>query len=389
MAMNLFKASAQWSTRPADERFWNLSEMLDATSSYRMSAKTAKVASKDLRVEAVGSDMRLVGRAGTPATLTHFAFGQLASRAKAPAGYLRELPPTLAAQNLNHGLARAEDSEVALLLHQNGSLVCRAALSDSYSRVWNNDIVRRLTDLTAQGWKNPAARPAGVAGERTRIATADDVSQRKGLGGLSVKIGDTIAPAGLYASDKDMFAFLVNEETTIDDGSEDGLARGFFVWNSEVGDCSFGVSTFLYKHVCGNHIVWGAKDVAEIRVRHVGEANARVFQSIAVEMRKYADSAVSDTESQIGAAKRVQLGATKDEAIDAVLAFATKRKIAPLTRAKVTEAYQVAAQTDRYGSPRTVWGMVNGLTEVSQRSGFTDDRTKLDRAAGKVMEMAF
>ena len=44
-----------------------------------------------------------------------------------------------------------------------------------------------------------------------------------------------IAPAGIYASDHDMFAFLVNEEYRIDDGSDGGLARGFFVQNSEVG----------------------------------------------------------------------------------------------------------------------------------------------------------
>jgi len=44
-----------------------------------------------------------------------------------------------------------------------------------------------------------------------------------------------ISPAGIYASDHDMFSFLVNEEYRIDDGSDGGLARGFFVQNSEVG----------------------------------------------------------------------------------------------------------------------------------------------------------
>jgi hypothetical protein len=33
--------------------------------------------------------------------------------------------------------------------------------------------------------------------------------------------------------------------------------------------------------------------------------------------------------------------------------------------------------------------MVNGLTELSQQTVFADERHELDRAAGKVLEMAF
>jgi hypothetical protein len=35
------------------------------------------------------------------------------------------------------------------------------------------------------------------------------------------------------------------------------------------------------------------------------------------------------------------------------------------------------------------WGIAQGLTEYSQKAPYADARTKLDRAAGKVLEMAF
>ena len=76
-----------------------------------------------------------------------------------------------------------------------------------------------------------------------------------------------IAPAGLYASDHDCFAFMVNESVTVDDGSDGGLCRGFFVSNSEVGAASLKF-TSLYRSVCGNHIVWGAKQAQERHCPH-------------------------------------------------------------------------------------------------------------------------
>ena len=102
--MEIYKASRQWAERPVDERFWSPSDAVMAAREHRDSAATSTVRYGDLRVEARGDDIALLGRTDAPAALTHYAFGQLAGRVKAPAEYLRQLPPTLAAQNLNHGL---------------------------------------------------------------------------------------------------------------------------------------------------------------------------------------------------------------------------------------------------------------------------------------------
>src|SRR5438132_10885119 len=128
--MELMKASQQWATRPADERFWTLEELHEATLAHRQNAQTATTGLGELRVEARDGEIELVGRTGATAQLTHWAFGQLSARAFAPASYLRTLPATLAVQNLNHGLkARAvaePNAEAKLLLHQNGGYFARA-----------------------------------------------------------------------------------------------------------------------------------------------------------------------------------------------------------------------------------------------------------------------
>ena len=389
--MELFKASNQWSTRPADERFWDLDEMAQKCAEYKASAVESTVKFGEVRVEADKGEVKIVGKKGTPARLTNWAFGQLCQRADAPPSYLRELPATLAAQNLNHGLSRIDqktDEAAKLLFHKNGDFVLRAATSPSYSRIWNGDIISRLAGNLPDGWVVPPARPAGIENERTRIATASDVLRLQ-KGGLSVKVGDKIAPAGLYASDHDMFVFMVNEEKTVNDGTGHDLGRGFFMWNSEVGAASFGIMTFLYDAICGNHIVWGAKGVQELRIRHVGEAGPKAFRGIRAELIKYADDSVSDVEAKIVRARRFEFGQTKDEAVAAAFKAIARTGGAWLSKKKLEEAHDVAELRGRYGSPRSAWGLVNGLTELSQKSEHTDARVALDRAAGKIMEIEF
>jgi hypothetical protein len=40
-------------------------------------------------------------------------------------------------------------------------------------------------------------------------------------------------------------------------------------------------------------------------------------------------------------------------------------------------------------SPRSVWGITQGITAMSQHSTFADRRVELDRAAGKILSIAF
>lgn len=387
--MELFKASSQWSTRPADQRFWTLPDMLTATQSHRDSARQSTVSYGAITVKPSGPDLLLVG-SSAEATLTHYATGQLCQRAAAPAEYIRSLPTALAAECLNTSLAKRDPTDRAkLLLHQNGTLIARCLTGEGYERIWNSEIVTALCDLPT--WRVPPARPAGISGEQTRIATAADCLSDSAKFSLAIKPGDIIAPAGLYASDRDMFAFLIDDAHTITNPLDPStpLARGFFVWNSEVGDKSFGVTTFLYDAVCGNHIVWGAQNVQEVRIRHTGTARSRASYQLRCSLREYANSSASDTQAQISAAQTFTLGATREQTIDALVSFAARKKISILNRGTFDAAFDLAAQTPRYGNPNTPWAISQAITQTSQQEAYTNRRVALDRAAGKLLEIAF
>jgi len=383
--MELFKASNQWANRPDDERFASLQELHDAVSTYRGTAREATVPFNTLRVEAQDGDVKLVGKSNTPARLTNWAFGQLATSVGAPANYMRSLPATLAVQNLNHGLAKTEDrTDRSILFHANGDLLTRAFSSEKYTRIWNSDVTERLLKLPSD-WTVPPARPARQGQKGTRIATVADVLTGA-KSGLSINVGDEIAPAGLYASDHDMFVFMVNDDKRISEpGNPDGLARGFFVSNSEVGAASFVITKFLYRTVCGNHIVWGAKQVSEIRIKHIGDADARASMEISGELVKYADESASEDEARILRASQFRLGMTKDEVLDRLFSI----KNLNISKQKLNAAYDATVVNDPNVDPNSAWGVAQGLTRISQDAKFADERVALDRAAGKVLSIAF
>lgn len=401
---NLYDASKQWSSRPSDERYENLASMLAATKRYAAASITSIAQINALRVEVDKENLALVGKSDRPATITHYAFAQLAGLVGAPAGFLRKLAPTLAAQNLNYLLKQrsdnargaGEDDKVNLLFHSNGNFAARAITTDNYDRVWNYEVIQRLIgDLESQGWRVPPARPAFANQPGTRLATEADILPNQGDFGLGVKVGDPIAPAGLYASDHDMFAFMVDQTEGVSDG-EKLLNRGVFVQNSEVGDCGLKLKIFVYDNVCGNHIVWGVSKIQEVNVRHMKSASREHGNTLKNAMMQWSvmgaqGASVGELEAGIKAAKAKVLGATKEDVLDGLFAFARNRKLTMLSRKTLEAGYDLAEKTPRYGDPRTVWAIVNGLTEVSQQlaAGATDDRTDLDVQAGRIMEMAF
>ena len=363
--MELFQAHKQWAERPDDERFPTLNALYEATKSYAQTAREISKPWADRRVEAIDSDVQLVGKKGTPALLTHWAFGQICGRVKAPATYLRELPPTLAAQNLNYGLAnRVADNgandAAQMLFHQNGGLLLRAVTSDIYHRVWNWEIAQRLLDLETQGW-TPAHK-----GPLAGWSQGTDVS------------------APLYASDHDMYAFVCNPQVTIrEEGQDEPLVRGVIVSNSEVGAAALKLTRFLYRCMCGNHIIWGASKVVEFSIRHVGEVNGKLRQW-AAEIRKYSEESASDEESKIASAKHKLIAATKEQVLDRLFNI---RSIS-IPRKTLDAAYD-AVVPDQDGDPNTPWGFTQGLTRHSQTVPFADKRTEIDRAAGKILEFDF
>ena len=184
-----------------------------------------------------------------------------------------------------------------------------------------------------------------------------------------------------------MFLFLVNPDRIIDDGNNGGgLMRGVFITNSEVGKASFRVMTFLLETVCGNHICWGASELSELRMVHRGTANRRFGHEMALKLRKYNDAGCVTEERMIIAAKRHELGVDRDQVIESIFGW----KQLQMTKKDAEGAFAMAEQWEKTAGapPTTTWGFVHGLTRYSQLSPYADERLRLDRVGGKLLEKA-
>jgi hypothetical protein len=356
--MQLYKASRQWASRPDDERFPSIQALYDATKHYADVARTAHASVMDLRVQAQGDDVALTGKSGVPALFTNWAFAQLCARvgtdeSRPPAGYLRSLPPTLAAQNLNYALAQSKDDRsLQLMFHQNGGLMLRSLTSEKYTRIWDYEVAERLLTLETMGWR--PARP-------TFNKSADD------------------SPS-LYASDHDMFAFVMSDLATIKEpGAHEPLYRGVMVQNSEVGSSALIFTSFLFRALCGNRMIWDASKVFEVNLRHVGKVNER-FGLYAAELKKYAESSASDEEAKIEKAQKTLIAEDKDKLLDKLFGI----KTIGLSRKTLEAGYQAVLPAED-GNPLSVWGYVQGLTRASQSIPYADERVRVDRAAGKIL----
>jgi hypothetical protein len=91
----------------------------------------------------------------------------------------------------------------------------------------------------------------------------------------------------LYASDRDVFLFLVDDLNPIEagrlpDGSPDLYFHGFYCWNSEVGAKTLGIASFYLRAVCQNRNLWGVEDFDEITIRHSKYAASRFAHEAAL-----------------------------------------------------------------------------------------------------------
>lgn len=358
MSTNLMEASRQWATRPDDQRFTSLADLKASVMQRKRESWTATPQTADLRVQA--HDGSLVVDVYDPShgnrrqlEPTNWSFGQLSQYAGAPASYLRKLPAELAAINLQWGLERSPMRDDALVLAQsNGSNHLRAMTSTSYGRIWDHQVVEAVERVNVDGrWQIPAA---SYATSNPKRATT------------------------LYASDRDVFLFLVDPEHPVEVGGET-MFRGFYTWNSEVGSAVFGLTTFLYRYVCDNRIIWGASDVQELRIRHTGGAPERFAYEGAKYLRRYAEESTAGLVEGVKAAKAKEIELKKDQTMESWL------QSRGFTKAQATASVQTANAEE--GQARTVWDIVNGVTAYARSVSHTDERVQLEAKAGKLMDL--
>ena len=274
---NLYQAHHQWANRPADQRFVSLVELDSYCQGVRENSRAKVISSKALQVQPASETdhfaLAVAGPNGEPTAPTNWAFGQLAAKAGAPAGYMRGLPAPLAADCLNWNLSRRDIEDVGVLTYQNGGPpMLTAVTGPNYGRVWNCNITKALLNRFGDGLTGPFKVP-GEFGKDVTVTKHNTT---------------------LYASDRDLFVFLANEKNKIEvpnrrNGNPGLLSRGFMTWNSEVGSQTYGIATFLFDYVCCNRIIWGAEQFAEIRIRHTASAPDKWINEVAPAIEAYSE----------------------------------------------------------------------------------------------------
>lgn len=369
MKINMHTAQAQYFSRPDDQKFYSLDDLRAAADAEKLAARTARLYTSDIKIEATGnpdSPIALYGTTNTRAGFTPWAFGQLCAYLRAPSDYLRRQAPELMADCLRADISRAAaDPENFRPEHRalfragtDGSLTVRALTSTKYARLWDAD----LLSIT-EHWK--AANPAI---DLPPIWDRDANGQRR--------------RGGAYRSDRDMFLLLTDGGSIVDDPSAGpgggALYRGVIIVNSETGASTCDVFGFLFRAICGNHNIWGFSQSLDFSRRHVGHGFHHEVSTALRRITNWLSRPASDDVKMINAALTQTIGDDDKAAIDNL----TRTLKIPQSTA---EAAIRAAEAHETCNPRSIWGAVQGLTRISQDREHFADRMALDLIAARLL----
>lgn len=274
-------------------------------------------------------------------SLNDWSFSQLCRLAGVTKDTVNRLTPDTASRVLAETLPSSQKPLQMLTTKES----VRSIHGVAYTRLWDADLVMTLREF----------------------ATDFEPPQKAFNGGT-----------GLYCGEQDMFCFLIDPLgwTEIDG---EAFAPGFFVWNSEVGKRSIGISTFWFQAVCQNHIVWDAIDVTEFSRKHT----ANVHDALS-EIRRTIDALVAKRDARkdgfvslIRKAMATKLG---DEAED-VERVLTRNGI---TRQLAKDALAIARCHGKF----TIWALVDALTRLTGRIQHAGDRTDADQKAASLLALA-
>jgi hypothetical protein len=358
--MELFTAHRQWATRPSDERFQTFDQLEAAVAARRHTSYSATWDVNQLRVhQGEAGDLVLGGNHLNAATFSNWSFRQLSTRLGAPSEFVAGLPTRIAADVMNERIRKvSEDGDKVQVLLQDRegqAPLLRAVTSEKYSRaIWDLDVVkmvRKLIDGTS--FRNPLAFKDG-------------------------KFGGEVEPGGLYASDRDVFLTVWDEDNAVEVDNE-RLFRFALFWNSETGSRTFGCSLGLVRTICRNLILWGARNVTNIKFRHVGAIDERVEAHIPRILESLSLTDPSREREVIRAAIKTQVAKNDEEAVAwlRTKGFALKTAKAAVERANIEE-----------NGAGSLWQIIQGVTAHARSISYRDQRTALELKAGELLEAA-
>jgi hypothetical protein len=369
------RVSSEWFSRPDDERFLSLSSLHAAVKARAERATVRTVETRAVKVEASRDDAErlalLVPGRDEPVAPTHWSFGQLCSLIGAPSGYLRQLPAPLAGINMQHGLLSHRGELMKTLETDDGRVELRAVTGPDYGRIWDHELVAAVMKIAGDGtgdtrWKVPGLLDWSTMTHNPFVKVTKDTTT-------------------LYASDRDVFLFLVDDAHPIEagrlpNGDPDLFFRGFYAWNSEVGSKTLGIASFYLRAVCMNRNIWGAEGFEEISIRHSKFAANRFAHEAAPALENFATSSPAPFMAGIKAA-RERLVARTDEDRQS---FLRKRGFCKGDTDRI-----IATVLDEEGHPpASIFDFVQGITAVARDKPHQDTRLELEGKAAKLLAAA-
>jgi hypothetical protein len=367
------RVSSEWFRRPDDQRYLNLADLHAATVRRATGAHVQVIEASAVRVEAKRDDPEKLGLMlpGSEELLepTHWSFGQLASLVQAPASYLRRLPAPLAGINLQYGLSNHRAEMVKTLEAADGRLELRAVTGPDYGRVWDHELVQAVRRIAGNGTGD------------TRWKVPGQMQWSEGTYNPFVDV--TKETTTLYASDRDVFLFLVDdthpiEAGTLPDGSPDLFFRGFYAWNSEVGSRALGIATFYLRAVCQNRCLWGIEGFEEIKLRHSKFAADRFAREAAPALTSFADAATGRFVKGIATARATVVARNKEERVD----FLERRGFSGAEASRVIAT--VLREEGR--EPESIFDFVQGITAMARTRTHQDGRLELEGKAKRLLD---
>ena len=182
---------------------------------------------------------------------------------------------------------------------------------------------------------------------------------------------------GLYCGEQDMFCFLIDPTGWAEIDGE-AFAPGFYVWNSEVGKRSVGISTFWFQAVCCNHIIWDATEVVEFTRKHTGKVGEALgdIRRIVEQLVDKRDARKDGFINVVRKAMQSKLGDDAEETMKAL----TK---AGITKGLAKQAIEVAAEQGRF----TIFALVDALTRIARELPNAGERTDADQKAAALLAL--
>lgn len=370
-------ALATWARRPNDVVFNDIDDLVKHTEAVKDRSFIREAAVEHLSVRSAGDSLKpgadplVLTRPLTPAeiieptkqvpdaVLNNLSFNQFCGLVGARAGEYRKLPATIAQIPLAYLAERAARQDAKILLEkdpkQEGRILCRALNSPSYGRIWNHELAKAVQDyIDPDTWTVPKDTAFHL---KTGFITTND---------------------------RKAFIFMVDEKHPIElPGTGKPLFRGFYAWNSEVGDGAAGIAEFLFFSVCANRAIFGMSEFKELYIRHTSGAPDRWLRDAAPKLKEYVNTSPKGVVQKLEAAREKKAAKDEKGALEWLRAKGFTQSAAKETVSLARDSEVSGA--DPKSSPFSFYNLMMGATARARSVANNDEKVDLERQAGKLV----